>query len=171
MYSIDEKDNVIELTDVPQSDTGAPRPAVLTSEDFVLLAYYLQEAPTYPIETTSQMSGLGSKEACALVRFSAPVAHMFGPPGDETFHGHPLYERGLQFYSVSEVLHSSWIRALERINSVHRQHSPARYRKYRHFIFVFHDSVFECVAEDFRLSTHRGSVMEVLLASVPNGET
>jgi len=169
MYSIDEKDSVIELTDVPRSDTGAPRPTVLASEEFVLLAYYLQEAPTYPTVSTPEVLGLHSQgEASALVKFSAPMAHMFGPPGDETFHGHPLYERGLQFYSVSEVLHSSWVRALERINSVHRQHNPARYRKCRHFIFAFHDSVFECVAEDFGFSTHRRSVMEVLRAAVPN---
>ena len=49
---------------------------------------------------------------------------MFGPPNDEAFDGHPLARRGLRPYGAFEVTHSSWIRQLEQMNSVHPHHSP-----------------------------------------------
>jgi hypothetical protein len=104
-----------------------------------------------------------------LVRFTRPIAHMFGPPNDEAFAGHPLAQRGLEPYSVFEVHQSSWIRALERMNSVHPRHRPEAYARYKHFVFAFHDSVFECIAEGFELSAYRGSVSAVLRSSWPQG--
>jgi hypothetical protein len=41
-------------------------------------------------------------------------------PNDESLHGHPLFERGLNFYGAFQVESSSWIRALERINLLWR---------------------------------------------------
>lgn len=69
---------------------------------------------------------------------------MFGPPNDEAFAGHPLADRGLNPYSVAEVQRSSWIRGLERMNSVHARHSRERFLEHkRHFVFAFHDSTFK----------------------------
>jgi hypothetical protein len=167
MYTIDNQDTVVELTDVPQSSTGAPCPLVLSGDTFVHLAYLLHE-PIKDWDGQPRSVGENSpNELCALVRFKLASAHMFGPPGDETFHGHPLAKRGLKHYSVSEVKDSSWIRSLERMNSVHPRHRPERFFSKRHFIFAFHDSVFECVAEGFELTVHRGSVASVLRASWP----
>jgi hypothetical protein len=90
---------------------------------------------------------------------------MFGPPNDESIPGHPLAKRGLEYYSVSEVNKSSWIRALARMNEGHPHRSATPYAGFKHFIFAFKDRVFECVAEGFDLSTHRGSVSDVLRAS------
>jgi hypothetical protein len=108
------------------------------------------------------MSGKTGGGPVALVSFSYPYAHMFGPPNDEAFQGHPLESRGLRPYAVFEVLESSWIRHLERMNSVHAHHRPERFDKYHHFVFAFHDTTFECVAESFSVSLHTGSVAEVL---------
>jgi hypothetical protein len=44
-----------------------------------------------------------------LLEFSGCYAHLFGPPNDEAFSGHPLASRGLQPYRITEVKHSSWI--------------------------------------------------------------
>jgi hypothetical protein len=94
--------------------------------------------------------------------FRVPALTCSAPPNDEAFRGHPLASRGLGPYRVFEVRASSWIRRLEGMNAVHPQHRPERFARYRHFIFAFHDTVFECVAETFTISTHTGSVADVL---------
>lgn len=169
MYTIDDQDTVVELKEVPQSSTVAPGPLVLCGDGFVHLAYILNE----PIDNSDgkprSVSENSTQQLCTLVRFKRPSAHMFGPPGDETFHGHPLANRGLRHYSVSEVKHSSWIRSVKGIISVHPHYRPGAYSGDRHFIFAFHETTFECVAEDFDLSVCRGSVSSVLRASWPEG--
>ena len=170
MYSVDNQDSVAERTDLPQSSVGAPCPVVLSGEHFLHLAYYLEEREEGWDGSTVRLVGEHSEtEPCALVRFTHAVAHMFGPPNDEAFAGHPLAKRGLEPYAVFEVNNSSWVRKLESMNSVHPYHQAARFAKYKHFVFAFHDSVFECVAESFELSVHRGSVSGILRASWPEG--
>ena len=82
---------------------------------------------------------------------------MFGAPNDEAFAGHPLASRGLHPYGAFEVRSSSWIRQLERMNSVHPFHKPERFQRLKHFVFAFHDSTFECVAESYAISNYEGS--------------
>ena len=168
MYTIDHLDTIAGLTDVPQSSVGAPCPMVLCGEHFLHLAYILQaDLAGWDGRTIRVVGEHTADEMCALVRFKSVDAHMFGPPNDEAFTGHPLAGRGLKPYSVAEVLNSSWVRELERMNSVHPHHRKERYEKLRHFVFAFHDTTFECVAEGFNLSTHRGSVSSVLRDSWP----
>ena len=138
MYTID-KDIVAELSDVPPLDGGAPEPVMFVNDRRLVLAYF-----TSAIEL----------EQIACVEFLHCCAHYFGSPNDEILHGHPLYERGLKHYSIVEVKDSSWIRSLERINSVHKRHDPKRFQLLRHFIFAFPDSMFECVAQGFTASTY-----------------
>jgi hypothetical protein len=92
---------------------------------------------------------------------------MFGPPNDEAFAGHPLSVRGLTPYGVFEVKNSSWVRRLERMNSVHPRHKPERFARLKHFIFTFHDTTFECIAEGFECTRHEGSVSRILHDSWP----
>jgi hypothetical protein len=170
MYQIDKLDAVVELNGAPQSSAGSPLPVILCDEHFLHLAYLLQSAPEdWDFKKASTFDEMSEDEPCALVRFERPIAHMFGPPSDETFHGHPLAARGLRPYAAFEVKNSSWVRGLERMNSVHPRHSTvaARYSQYRHLIFAFHDATFECVAMGFKASIHRGSVSSVLRSSWP----
>lgn len=95
----------------------------------------------------------------AVVKFQRCTAHIFGPPNDEAFAGHPLADRGLNPYGVFEVKCSSWVRALERMNAVHPRHNKERYMENKkHFVFAFHDTTFECVAEGFEIKVTTGSV-------------
>ncbi len=49
------------------------------------------------------------------------------------------------------------------MNSVHPRHTPEWFfERKRHFIFAFHDSTFECVAESFEVEVRRGSRNTVL---------
>jgi hypothetical protein len=139
MYEADERDRVLQVDDLPWPEGGAPGPLVFASEHTVWLAYYV--APGW--RETAGDSG----DRVALVRFRSPRAHFFGPPNDEAIDGHPLARRGLHWDGCFEVIDSSWIRRLERMNRVHPRHSPKRFEADRHFVITFHDSTFECIAD------------------------
>jgi hypothetical protein len=150
VYLVDERDEVVELRELPQSSVGAPCPIVLAGEHSLSLFYFVQNTPPgWDGSTVRVVSPASAEEPAAIVRFSRPTASMFGPPNDEAFKGHPLATRGLQPYGAFEVHDSSWIRSLERMNSVHPQHRPEHFVSYRHFILAFHDTTFECVATGF----------------------
>lgn len=163
MYLIDERDNVVPLLDVPQSSVGAPLPIVLSDEHRVLLAYILQENTSDWDGTTIRVVDLESSgEPLALVEFSLYDSFMFGAPNDEAFHGHPLYDRGLESYGAFVIENSSWIRQLAQMNAVHQHHNPHRYAQLNHYIFAFHDSTFECAAERFDITLYSGSLANLL---------
>jgi hypothetical protein len=166
MYSVDDRDTVIEVQDAPRPDVGAPLPTILADDTTLLLAYLVSEPdPNWDGGYATSVS-IESEGLVAIVRFRFPRAHIFGPPNDEAFHGHPLAGRGLGPYAVWEVRHSSWIRQLERMNAVHPYHRSEQFAAYRHFIFAFHDSTFECVAEDFEVSVQPGSIRAALAKMV-----
>jgi hypothetical protein len=163
MYPVDDLDRVIELKDVPQSSVGAPVPIVLSDEYSVLLGYLVENTPLDCDDSYLHVVGSDtSDEALALVEFTAYRSFSFGSPNDEAFHGHPLAGRGLHPYGAFQVQYSSWIRQLERMNSVHHSHSPERFERLKHFVFAFHDSTFECVAEGFTVTEHEGSLESLL---------
>ena len=164
MYQVDEKDKVIELENVPQSSVGSPLPIILSDEHRILLAYMAQDTPSdWDGSYVHTVNPITSDEPLALVEFSSYSSFMFGAPNNEAFEGHPLASRGLQPYGAFQIENSSWIRQLERMNSVHPYHKPERFARLKHFIFAFHDSTFECVAESFIVSEHEGSLESLLL--------
>jgi hypothetical protein len=163
MYSVDNKDEVIRLGNAPQSSVGAPCPMISASEQSLRLAYFVEDIPSnWDGSTVSVIDENTNREPVALITFTRPKAHMFGPPNDEAFSGHPLASRGLKPYSVSEIRNSSWLRHLERMNAVHPYHKPELFLDYHHFVFSFHDTTFECISKGFQVSIHHGSVAEVI---------
>lgn len=163
MYSVDEKDQVVKLKGVPQSCVGAPCPFIISDEFALLLAYIVEQVDPKWDGTYVRLVGPDTPgEIIALVRFTSYSAMMFGPPNDEAFSGHPLASRGLSPYSAAEVVHSSWVRRLERMNAVHPQHNPENFEDCRHFVFAFHDSTFECVANGFQVELYEGTMASFL---------
>jgi len=162
MYSVDHRDKVVELHDVPQSSVGAPCPMILAREGSACLAYFLEKTPPgWDGSSVRILDTETADEPVALVAFTHLRAHLFGP-NDEVFSGHPLASRGLKPYRVFEIIESSWIRSIERMNSVHPYHRPELFAELRHFVFAFHDSTFECVSRSFSVAMHEGSVAGVL---------
>src|SRR5262249_26164200 len=110
-------------------------------------------------------------ERFAFVRFRSPLMHVLGPPNDEALSGHPLWGRGLGYYGVFRVEQSSLVRRLAAMNSVHAHHDWTVFEKKNHYIFTFHDSTFECVAESLEveiteiLETERLSRMHAFFSS------
>jgi hypothetical protein len=162
MYSVDDRDQVAEPPDIPQSSVGAPLPLVVADEQHVLLAYLVEVKDASWNGTTVRVVTNRSPEPVALVEFTRPRAHYLGPANDEAFDGHPLAARGLEPYGAFEVRESSWIRELERRNRVHPNNDAGRYAELRHFIFTFHDSTFECIARGLRVSLHDGPLLSVV---------
>lgn len=163
MYSVDEKDRVIPINDIPQSSIGAPIPIVLSDEFVTIVAFRLENRSddwdgTFVRIVDKETEG----DQLALVRFSCCYASNFGPPNDEAFTGHPLADRGLEPYGAFLIESSSWIRRLERMNSVHPYHKPERFWERKHYVLSFHDSTFECVADDYTVEIHESSLKKIL---------
>lgn len=150
MYTVDDKDNVVSLEGLPRSDVGAPIPFVFSDEFTTIVTYIMRDANSPRADDT------------AFVKFHMCYAHMFGPPNEEAFRGHPLAGRGLKPFGAFRVEHSSWVRQLERMNSVHRYHKPESFDTLRHYILTFHDSTFECLAESFSVKVVVGPVKFLL---------
>jgi len=69
MYSVDHRDRVVELRDLPHSLIGAPLPAALAVEDRVLLAYLVQGVhPAWDGPTMRPVGPAAADEIVALVR-------------------------------------------------------------------------------------------------------
>lgn len=167
MYQPDDQDRVRRLTDVPQSDVGAPLPVVAADEHAVLLAYHARPKPT--LEELAEIAvpqsvDAGTGGSIAVISFRGSYASFFGPPNDEAFAGHPLAARGLEPYGAFEIERSSWIREAERRNRVHPDHRAAAFDALHHFAFTFHDTVFEVIAVGWDVQMMDGSIATALRA-------
>lgn len=85
----------------------------------------------------------------AICEFPGCRITKFGYPNDEAWSAIPR-THGLS-YDVCEVADSEWDEETVALNR-HRFPDVAM-RKKRHFLIPFHDSSFECIAEDIRCQT------------------
>src|SRR5258708_14469275 len=117
---------------------------VVAEEGKLVLAYWLvAEPPCHP-----------SAQPLGIVRFHHPCFHLFGPPGEDAISGHPLSGRGLYPGGAFRVDGSSLVRHLARMTDVEGS-NPTNFEALAHFIFTFHDSTFECVAESFEATVEQ----------------
>ena len=107
-------------------EAGVSGPVLLQTDDDAFLTFNAVHMTSDGKRGTAG-TGVIELEGCYITKF--------GYPNDEGLGGHPLYKHGLGFYDVFEVLDSSWIQQMT---------------EQRHFIFTFHDSTFECVANSLR---------------------
>lgn len=141
MYSVDEMDRVLERFDLPQACTDAPRISVLAGENCVSVAYATQRGANSPSRATPQV---------AIVTFAGYRAYFCGQPGVRSLPAHPLYAKGLEPYSFSEVMGSSWVRQLAGTGDISREAC-------RHFILSFNNATFECAAKEYSYMLYEGS--------------
>lgn len=145
-------------------DTGAPLPQLLVNDQRALLLFYVKVPdPSWDgTYATIKDPASAQRESLALVAFKRCHAAKLGAPNDEVFHGHPLAGKGLEAYRAQQVMSSRWIAELQRINSVHRGYRPETWGACNHYIFWFHDTTFECIAEGFEVELHACSMSELL---------
>jgi hypothetical protein len=102
-----------------------------------------------PSDRMSPYGGPQMEDAgIALVEFEMCTITKFGYPNDEAWGGIPR-TRGLG-YGIYEVLNSTWVRELTTLNRFSFPDTPEDVRS-RHFLFLFHDSSFECIAAGMKL--------------------
>jgi hypothetical protein len=159
VYTIDTRDRVHELTDVPLPSSGTPDPLVVADERTLVLTYFTANPSTGQADGSDLPS---ADEAGAIVVFRQCYASHFGPPIDEAFASHPLADRGLRPYGAFEVESSSWLRGLEMRNRGHPRHDPGVFRQLRHLVWTFHDSVLECGAVSYAALEAQGRPEELL---------
>jgi len=170
MYAVDWRDKVVQLTEYPQCSGGAPMPIVIATDYDLQLAYIIHDRGTrWKNEVDSAGQTNIPATYWATIRFPMKISHMFGMPNDEALRGHPLWSRGVRQYGVFRVEHSSWIRKLERMNSVHRLHNKEEYHQMSHFIFSFHDTTFECVSKTCEIDGIRIGPRKQIVSDIVNG--
>jgi hypothetical protein len=109
----------------------------------------------------------------AVMEFKGCCRTLFGGPNDEALPEHPLWHKGLadRGYDICEVLNSSWAKeVMGRARRSAERIWGSRFEKAyqnvdwstRHFIVTFHDSTFECLADDFVLTVHKAPFAELL---------
>ena len=101
-------------------------------------------------------------ESLALVEFEGCASAKLGSPNEEVFQGHPLYGKGLDSCSAQIVRSSKWLKELEDINKVHERYDGDRWRSLIHFVFWFHDSTFECIAENYKVEVFHETLAQLL---------
>jgi hypothetical protein len=143
-------DEVVALDVGFVPNSGAPQPVLFETEHDAVLIFWGQrnEAP-------------GTRERVAVTAWHCMIA-TFGYPNDEALPGHRLYESGLSYYGVFEVLEPSWRGRIIAQNQSVFPKTPAHYERLRHFIVTFQDSTFECLAEQLSAQLVEGSIGDVL---------
>jgi len=148
-------------------DRGAPLPHLFLNDYRAFLTFYIRENDpnwdgTYvnvidPVDETPV--------SLALVQFNSCAIAKLGAPNDEVFHGHPLEGKGLEAYSPLVIKNSKWIEEIKSINKVHSYYSESHWLNRNHYLFGFHDTTFECIADSFDVSLYKTN-MESLMKIV-----
>ncbi len=147
------KDKVVEIRLEYRPEAAISGGLLLQSEDDgVLIFNAMKEEP----------DGYWYNAGTGILEFKWLAKTKFGLPNDEARPGHPLYKAGLNKfgYGFVEVTQSSWLREEEQNNQV--KFPKSSLQKLRHFIVTFHDSTFECLAEDFELVVSDGPFNEII---------
>ncbi len=147
-----------------QWDTGAPLPHLICSDDRTFLMFLVETIdPNWDGTYATIKDPAGTApEPLALVEFRRCVSVKLGAPNDEVLSGHPLDGKGLEPYTAQVVMNSPWLAELQRINRVHSGYRPESWTKLSHYVFWFHDSTFECVAEGWSVEVHHESLASLL---------
>lgn len=114
---------------------GAPEPYVLAGEHRLRVLFDAE---------TRSASGV-----IAVLRVDGQVAVTFGVPHEDCANGHRLAPLGFAMESAFEVINSTWIDDLRRMQAGGSQPNATWLEDQRHYIFSFRDRVLEFVAPTF----------------------
>lgn len=155
-----------EPVDFPvQWNIGAPLPFLLQNDRKTFLTFYIREVdPNWDGTYVNIVDPKSTKKVkLALVEFKCCSSTKLGAPNDEVHEGHPLNGKGLDSYTAQIVKNSSWLKEIQAINSVHSCYNEKSWESLNHYVFWFHDSTFECIAESFSIETYSTNMQELLL--------
>ena len=150
-------DQVVELDVGFVASGGAPLPVLYQTDATTVLAFF------------GRATDRDEERLRVVVEFDTCMVSTFGYPNDEAIPGHPLYRAGLGFGGVYEVLDSSWKQRIIAQNEVCFPRTPPQYYELRHFVFVLHDSMFECLAQSFEARFTSDNLGRILTPYVQRG--
>jgi hypothetical protein len=103
-----------------------------------------------PTKRPSPHGGFYREDAgTAVVEFRTCIITKFGYPNDEAWSGIPR-TRG-KSYGIFEVLNSAWKEEIRKLNLHSFPNPKFEYPRGHHFLLLFHDSSFECIADELKL--------------------
>jgi hypothetical protein len=127
------------------------RPEAAVSGGMLIQTEQLTFLTFNAVRPTKQMSlpGAPSLEdaGIALFTFQRCLLTRFGYPNDEARWGIPRFKK--VSYGIYEVRNSSWIKEVVQMNRYRFPNTTDNYVS-RHYLFAFHDSTFECLADDLK---------------------
>lgn len=141
-----EEIRVLDVGCSPEAAVSAP--ILLQSDDVTTLIFNAVRL----VDTEYEEAGR------AVVKFAGCSITKFGYPNDEAWAAIPR-TRGLS-YDFHEVFDSEWEREIARLNR-HAFPNFARPPR-RHFLVLFHDSSFECLARDLTVTLSNAPLSELL---------
>jgi len=141
---------------------GAPLPFIMSDDYKTVLFYYMQNS-IYNGKSMSVTHDM--QDNIAFVEFENCYAHKLEGINEEVINAHPLMKDG-GTYDIFIIENSSWIEELQKINSVHAYYNPEHWKDYKHYFFVFHDSMFQCIAEKITITPHQISYNEAVQQAI-----
>ena len=143
---------------------GAPLPFLFCSDSHTHLTFYVDQPDPDWDGTYVNVVDPNSAESATLclVTFNRCASAKLGHPNDEVQHGHPLAKCGQEGYTTQIVKNSPWLAEVVKTNSVHPNDRPEHWESMNHYVFWFHDSTFECLAESFDVEVSNEPLRELL---------
>jgi hypothetical protein len=140
-------------------NSGAPLPHVVATHGKAFLIYLLKEvAPGREGKRVRVVDPAGEDALnLALVEFLGCYAVKFGGASDDVIHGHPLYGKGLQPYGAHLVANSRWLAVEQQIDVARHERRPEAWSGYRHYLLLFDEELFECIAKGHQVENVHGS--------------
>lgn len=113
-------------------------------------------------EYTCSVLTMNTDSESIVIRFEGCTQVKFGYPNDEAQDGHPLYSNC--GYGLHEVFGSDWFDALQEQNRV--RFPDVEWARKRHFILLFHASMGEFLADDFRVEVFDGGFDDMAMQAM-----
>lgn len=143
-------------------NTGAPLPHVVSGRYKTYLMYVVNVPDPNWNRTSVNIIKTTDTQPIAVVEFSRCYSFHFGGPNDEVISGHPLWGKGLNSYDAHVIANSRWLAEQEKINAVHSFYNPSRWKRLKHYLLLFHDDTFECLAENYKVEVVMESMEQVV---------
>lgn len=84
--------------------------------------------------------------------FSGCLIFKCGYPNEEIYMHYDFYtQESMRKHRLYEILESQWIIELNEMNKVHPRHTDKLFKGERHFLILFEDEVFECIATSYEV--------------------
>lgn len=144
-------------------DGGAPLPHVVSDAATSIVVCRAEQRNSAWDGTTVRVVSASDDEAEPLLVFTFTGCRSirFGLPDVDVLRG--LRIEGVQPWRAHRVHESAWLAELNRIESVHPTPSPV---EGVHYLFSFHDDLFEAVAQGFEVTRVRSTIRDALRDAV-----